>query len=75
MPPEKLRMLMDMELGGKIANSKISIQEGPPVTYDWRILNTPATLNSDLTLMAASVRTDLVAVPNERDRRPPVCAR
>ncbi len=57
-PPDKLRMLLSMELGGKLSTGKTQLDDGPAVTYDWRLLNIPAGLKSDLSVIAGIAKTE-----------------
>lgn len=59
-PPEKLRLLLGIELGGKYANIKSSDENAPAITYDWRILPTGAgSLSNDVyTVLAGTAKTD-----------------
>jgi len=52
MPPDKIRMVTDMEIAGKLTSRGGEEETGPAVTYDFRILNTPSGLKGDLILMA-----------------------
>src|ERR1043165_609406 len=64
-PPDKLRMLLNMELGGKVPGRGSLDEEVPPVTYDWRLLNIPGGLKSDLTIIASVAKQDyLLSVHN-----------
>ena len=56
-PPDKLRMLLSMELAGKLSGGKLQ-DDIPAVTYDWRILNIAGGLKSDLTIMAGIAKND-----------------
>ncbi|MEI6231578.1 MAG: pilus assembly protein PilM [Planctomycetota bacterium] len=58
-PPDKLRMLLNMELAGKLTGGKIQ-DDVPAVTYDWRILNVSGGLKSDLTIMAGIAKNDFL---------------
>ncbi|HLX62407.1 MAG TPA: pilus assembly protein PilM [Planctomycetota bacterium] len=58
-PPEKLRKLLHMELAGKLSNVKGQLDDDiPEVTYDWRLLNLPGGLKSDLLVIAGIARND-----------------
>ena len=56
-PPDKLRMLLSMELAGKLSGGKVQ-DDIPAVTYDWRILSVPGGLKSDLLIMAGIAKND-----------------
>ncbi|MCY3020610.1 MAG: pilus assembly protein PilM [Planctomycetota bacterium] len=55
MPPEKLRIYIDMEIGGKLTARG---GEATPVTYDYRLLNVPSGLKGDLVIMAGVCKND-----------------
>ena len=57
-PPDKLRMLLGIELGGKYGNIKTADDDGPAITYDWKILDIPGGLKSDLLVLAGTVKTE-----------------
>jgi len=57
MPPAKLKMLIDMEIGGKLT-AKGGSADAAPVTYDYRILNVPTGLRGDLVIMAGLCKND-----------------
>jgi len=57
MPPDKLKMFIDMEIGGRLT-SKGGDGDGPSVTYDYRILNVPSGLRGDLIMMAGVCKNE-----------------
>lgn len=58
MPPEKLKLYIDMEIGGKMG-SKASSADGPAVMYDYRLINLPSGgLRNDLTMMAGVCKNE-----------------
>jgi type IV pilus assembly protein PilM len=57
MPPDKLKMVIDMEIGGKMT-AKGGDADGPAVTYDYRLLNIPSGLKGDLIVMAAVCKNE-----------------
>lgn len=57
MPPAKLKMLIDMEVGGKLT-AKGGSADAAPVTYDYRILSVPTGLRGDLVIMAGLAKND-----------------
>ncbi|HYG74546.1 MAG TPA: pilus assembly protein PilM, partial [Planctomycetota bacterium] len=57
MPPDKLKMFIDMEIGGKLT-AKGGAGDGPSVTYDYRILNVPSGLRGDLIIMAGVCKNE-----------------
>jgi len=54
MPPPKMKMAIDMEIGGRLTpKGRSADSEAPEVTYDHRILNLPSGgLKGDLVIMA-----------------------
>jgi len=56
MVPAKLKMFIDMEVGGKLTAKGGG--ETPAVTYDYRILDVPTGLRGDLVLMAGLCKND-----------------
>jgi type IV pilus assembly protein PilM len=59
MPPDKLRMFVDMQITDRLTASRK--QEGPPpLTYDFRILNVPTGLTGDLVIMAAVAKNEFL---------------
>ena len=54
MPPPKMKMAIDMEIGGKLTpKGRSADPDAPEVTYDYRILNLPSGgLKGDLVIMA-----------------------
>lgn len=59
MPPDKLRRLIDMQLGERMVPGRK--EEGAPsVTYDYRLLNVPTGLSGDLVIMAAVAKNDFL---------------
>src|SRR5688572_4457901 len=56
MPAEKLKMAVNMEVGGKL--SAKTGGEGPALTYDYRLLNVPSGLKGDLVLMAGVCKNE-----------------
>jgi type IV pilus assembly protein PilM len=59
MPPDKLKMVIDMEIGGKLT-AKGGVGDGPSVTYDHRLLNVPSGLKGDLVVMAAVCKNEFL---------------
>lgn len=59
MPPEKLKMVIDMEIGGKLT-AKSAAAETPALTYDYRLLNLPLGLKGDLIVMAAMCKNEFL---------------
>lgn len=57
-PPDKLRKLLEMELGGKVAFKGSLDDEGPAITYDWRLMNVAGGLKSDLLVMAGLAKQE-----------------
>jgi type IV pilus assembly protein PilM len=55
-PPQKLKMLIDMEVGGKLTARGGG--DTPAVTYDWRLLNVPSGLRGDLVIMAGLCKNE-----------------
>ncbi|MCZ7646526.1 MAG: pilus assembly protein PilM [Planctomycetota bacterium] len=58
-PPDKLRMYVDMQLGDRISAGPKS-KEAPTVTYDYRILNVPTGLSGDLVVMAGVSKNEFL---------------
>src|SRR5207248_6093857 len=64
-PMEKLRMLLGMELGGKVSGKGSLDEDVPAVTYDWRLMNVTGGLKSDFLVMAGLAKQDyLLSVHN-----------
>ncbi|MBE7466856.1 MAG: pilus assembly protein PilM [Planctomycetes bacterium] len=59
-PPDKLRMYVDMQLGDKMAGAGKKGSEPPAVTYDYRILNIPTGLSGDLVVMAGVAKNEFL---------------
>lgn len=57
MPPEKLKLAVDMEVGGKLSN-RANKEDGPGVTYDYRLLNIPTGMKGDLVIMAGVCKNE-----------------
>ncbi|HEY3321146.1 MAG TPA: pilus assembly protein PilM [Planctomycetota bacterium] len=56
-PPEKLKMFIDMEIGGKLTARGGG--DTPAITYDYRLLNIPAGgLRGDLVIMAGLCKNE-----------------
>jgi type IV pilus assembly protein PilM len=55
MPPDKLKLYIDMEVGGKMGSKS----EGPTVMYDYRLISLPSGgLRNDLALMAGVCKNE-----------------
>src|SRR5207248_2085135 len=59
MPPEKLKLAIDMEVGGKLT-VKGGSGDGPAVTYDHRMLNIPTGMKGDLVIMAGVAKNEFL---------------
>lgn len=56
MPPEKLKLYLDMEIAGKMGSKTA---DGPDLMYDYRLINLPSGgLRNDLTLMAGVCKNE-----------------
>ncbi len=59
MPPEKLKLAVDMEVGGRMT-AKGGSADGPDVTYDHRQLNIPTGMKGDLVIMAGVAKNEFL---------------
>jgi len=57
-PPEKLKMFIDMEIGEKLPGARSSSSDGPAITYDYRLLNVPSGLKGDLVIMTGVAKNE-----------------
>ena len=60
MPPLKLKMFIDMEIGGKMG-SKQTVDS----TYDYKLLNMPTGLRNDLVIMAGMSKNEHLYLVNQ----------
>ena len=58
-PPDKLKMFIDLEIGGK-TTARRSADDAPAVTYDYRLLNVPSGLKGDLVIMAGLAKNEFL---------------
>lgn len=61
MPPDKLKKVIDMQVADRlIAGRKGADEQGPAVTYDFRLLNVPTGLKGDLVVMAGVAKNEFL---------------
>ncbi|HYF49469.1 MAG TPA: pilus assembly protein PilM [Planctomycetota bacterium] len=67
MPPPKMKMAIDMEIGGKLTpKGRSADPDAPEMTYDYRILNLPSGgLKGDLVIMAGVCKNSYLFNVNE----------
>jgi type IV pilus assembly protein PilM len=64
MPPDKMKLYIDMEIGGKMGSK--TGPEGPVNTYDYRLISLPGGgLRNDLSLMAGVCKTEYIYAVND----------
>ncbi|MCW8130951.1 MAG: pilus assembly protein PilM [Planctomycetota bacterium] len=61
MPPDKLKKIIDMQVADRLVSGRKGAEdEGPAVTYDFRLLNVPTGLKGDLVVMAGVSKNEFL---------------